>query len=176
MPLRTPFNPTTDSVILNVLKGLVLNDPTTGLPNTVLGQEQMATNTTLVYIESKYAMSQGPFPALHLSSGHQAYQRTGGPRMYGGMLEAVVEYYDRWDQQPNTIDQIRASINADMERIKANIESNDSLAYQGKNYAISIPHMTLSPYKGDIDTQFPSLTLVYRTLSLTINILPYDAA
>jgi hypothetical protein len=176
MPLGSPNNPNTDHVILGVLKSLILNDPHSGQPNTILGQNQVSLNTSLIYIESKYAMSQGPFPALHLSSGHQDYHYAGGPRTYGGVLEAIIEYCDRWDLQASTIDQIRANIASDLERMKANIETNDSLAYQGQNYAISIPRITLSPYMGEFDTQFPGLTLVCRTMSLTINILPYDAA
>lgn len=180
MPLRSPNNPTTDAVILNVLAQLLPNDPQTGQPNTVIGTNQIPLitqqdPTPLMYIESKYKMSLGQFPAVHLSSGGQKYAKN-SRSSYVGQYVAIVEYYDRWDKQPNTIDQIRANIAADLERMKANIEDNDSLAYNSLAYATAIPSMTLSEYKGEIDEQFPGLTLVVRTLTLTINILPYDAS
>lgn len=176
MPLRQINNPTPDNTILNVLKALLPNDPTTGLPNTVIGQEQTSLNTDQVYVEEEFKLSQGNFPAVLLSSGPQNYTKMGGPHMQGGLYEVIVEYYDRWDQQQTPIDDIRSSINADLERMKANIEDNDSLAYQGKNYAVSIPHKSLSPYKGEIDESVLGLKLVKRTMTLSINILPYDAA
>ncbi len=175
MTLRTANNPMLDSVVLNVLAQLLPNDPVTGLPNTVIGQNQVALGSSLVYVQNKYLMSLGQFPAVHLSSGEQHYRivtRAG----YVGLFIAEIEYYDRWDTQPSTIDAIRTNIATDLERMKANIEDQDSLAYQGQAYAISIPEMSLSPYKGEIDTQFPGLTLVYRTLTLHVNLLPYDAA
>lgn len=180
MPLRTPNNPNTDNAVLNVLAALILNDVMAGQPNTQVGLNQQLLSAqkgkpvSLVYIQNKYQMSLGPFPAVHLSTGPQTHRKN-SLRTYMGQMTAIIEYYDRWDQQPNTIDAIRAGIAADLERIKANIEDNDSLAYQGQANAISTPQMSLSPYKGEFDAQFEGMLLVYRTLTLSINILPYDA-
>lgn len=179
MPLRTPNNPNTDKKVLQVLANLLPNDPVTGLPNTQIGLNQLALSTpdkqvSLCYVENKYTMAQGPFPAVHLSSGNQHYNKNSN-KTYMGLFVAIIEYYDRWDKQSYTIDAVRANIAADLERMKANIEGNDALAYQGQNYAISTPQIQLSPYKGSIDDQFPGLVLIRRTLTLNINILPYDA-
>lgn len=178
MPLRTPNNPNTDNAILTVLKALIANDPATGQSNTIIGQNlvTLGPGKDLIWIESKYKMSQGDFPAIHLSSGHQIYSKVGGPHMYGGLYQAELEYYDRWDLQPTTIDDIRKNIAADLERIKANLEDNTSLVLNQQPHAFGIPKMQLSPYKGSFDTQFPGMTLVFRTLSLTIDILPYESA
>lgn len=180
MALRTANNPTTDVVILGVLASVMLNDVTTGLPNTQIGLNQSLLSAqrgkpvSLVFIQNKYQMSLGNFPAIHLSAGPQSYRKN-SLRTYMGQMTAIIEYYDRWDQQPNTIDAVRAGIAPDLERIKANIEENDSLVYQGQANAISVPQMSLSPYKGEFDFQFEGKVLVYRTLTLSINILPYDA-
>lgn len=167
MPLRTSNNPNTDTVIFTVLKNILAT-------NTQLATGSLSgTGLEQIYIQNKYQMSLGAFPAIHIEAGPQHYHKN-SLRTYMGGLETIIQYYDRWDQQPSSIDTIRANIALDLERVKANIESNDSLSYGGTAYAISVPDMALSPYKGEIDTQFPGLTLVFRELHLTINILPYD--
>lgn len=168
MPLRSSNNSNTDLVIMGVLKNI--------LPaNTQLAAGSTSgTGAEQVYIQSKYAMSLGNFPALHLSAGIQTYSKN-SLRTYDGTVTIIAEYYDRWDRQDNTIDAIRANIALDLERMKANVETNDSLEWGNQAYAISVPTIMLSPYNGELDTQFPGFTLVYRTMTLVINILPYDA-
>lgn len=162
-------NPNTDIVILNAL-GSVL------LPGTQL-QAKQATVTpapTPFYVHNKFTMSQGMFPALHLSAGTQTYHRISTTH-YNGAMIAIVEYYDRWDSQSSTIDAIRASIAADLETMKTNAESNEDLVTSNVAHAVAIPQISLSPYRGEIDAEtVPSQKLVYRTMTLTINILPYD--
>jgi hypothetical protein len=177
--LREPNNPYTDKNILNILAQLLPNDPVTLQPNTQVGLNQAPLITSnnphpLFYVESKYAVGQGQFPAVHLEAGEQKYSKN-SRSTYTGELVAIIGYYDRWDKQQNTIDQIRSNIAADLERMKANLEDNDSLAYNGLAYATSISPISLSAPKGEFDEQFPGITLVFRTMTLTINILPYDA-
>lgn len=177
MPLRSPNNNNTALVVMGVLQQLIPVDPMTLQPNTQIGIAQAALNKSLVYIQSKYQMSlnmtaANPF-AVHISAGRQSY-RANGARMFLGLQEIIIDYCARWDDQDSTIDDIRASNTADLERIAANIQSNNSLAYGGQDYAISIPEMGFSPYKGEFDTTFPGLTMVVHTLTLNINILPFD--
>lgn len=174
MPLRTPNNPNTPTTVMTVLSQVMLNDASTGQPNTQIGLNQAVLNASLVYIEQKYAMAQGSFPAIHLSRGKQTYHIIGGPRGYDGVVEIMCEYYDRWDQQNNTIDTINANNIADLDRIQANLETNNSLNFQGKATAIAIPEIAVGPYKGELDITFPGLTLVYHWMSITVNVLPYD--
>lgn len=174
--LRSPNNSNTDVAILGTLRS-VLNLDADGTPCTYLAQlSQSQTGLELVYVQSKYKMALGmtatvPY-AVHLSSGKQSYRKN-SLRTYDGSFEALIEYCGRWDDQPTSIDAIRATIAADLERLKANLETNDSLSYGGQAYAISLPSMTLSDYKGELDTTFPGLTLVSRTLSVMVNVLPY---
>lgn len=171
MPLRTPNNPNTDVVIMGVIKSV--------LPaNTQLAATSLSGNgSELIFIQDKYAMSLGmnaTYPiAVNIISGNQSYFRA-SQRTYSGILGIEINYYSRWDEQDNTIDLIWKGIATDLERMKANIESNDSLVYGGANYAISVPSIHLSSYEGEYDRTFPGLTLVYRTMSLTVNALPYD--
>lgn len=176
--LRQPNNPTPDLVLLNALV-VILNTDTQGNYNTQLAQSsQSGTGKELMFVQNKYKMSLSLTPAspyaVHLSSGKQSYHYAGGPRWRGGMYEALVQYYARWDTQPSSIDAIRAYLAADLERMKANIERNDSLASGGVAYAVSVPTIGLSDYKGQFDETFSGLTLIYRTMTLTIDILPYD--
>jgi hypothetical protein len=177
--LRTSNNPNTDDVILNVLRN-VMHLNLAGQACTYLAQISTSqTGLELTYVQNKYKMALGmtaaiPY-AVHLSSGKQGYSKQGaGLRTYIGSLVCLVEYCARWDEQQSSIDAIRKTIAADLERIKANLESNDSMAYQGQAYTISIPSMTLSDYKGTLNYEFPGLTLVERVLPITVEILPYD--
>ena len=175
--LRAPNNPYTDDVILGVLKS-VMHLNLAGQPCTYLAQISTSqTGQELTYVQNKYQMvlgmnTQVPY-AVHISSGKQQYEKDGA-RTYEGGLTAIIEYCGRWDENPASIDAIRKIIAADLERIKANIESNDSLQYGGAAYAISVPSMQLSDYKGTLNADYPGLILVERTLSIAINILPYD--
>ena len=177
--LRTPNNPTTDDVILNVLRN-VMHVNLSGQYCTYLASIDPAqTGLAQTFVQSKYQMALGmtaaiPY-AINLSSGRQGYSKPGaGLRTYIGSLVAICEYCGRWDENPASIDSIRATIAADLERIKANLESNDSMAYQGAAYTIAIPSMTLSPYQGTLNAEYAGLTLVERTLTMTFEILPYD--
>jgi hypothetical protein len=182
--LRTSNNPNTDDVILNVMRN-VMHLNLAGQPCTYLasidpgGNDPAQTGLNLTYVQNKYKMALGmtaaiPY-AVHLSSGKQGYSKQGaGLRTYIGSLVCLIEYCARWDEQQSSIDAIRKTIAADLERIKANLESNDSMAYQGQAYTISIPSMTLSDYKGTLNYEFPGLTLVERVLPITVEILPYD--
>jgi hypothetical protein len=177
--LRTPNNPDTDVAILNVLKN-VMHVNLALQPCTYLAQISTSqTGLELTYIQNKYQMALGMTATLpygvHLSSGKQGYSKEGaGLRTYIGQLTCIIEYCARWDDQQSSIDSIRKTIAADLERIKANLESNDSMAYQGTAYSISIPSMQLGDYKGTLNYDYPGLTLVERTLTMTANILPYD--
>src|SRR5258706_2135962 len=103
MALRTPNNPATDATVLGALKQVIV-------PNTQLAAGSASgTGLEQVYIQSKYAMSLGSFPAVHLSSGKQLYQRDSLSE-YIGTFEAILEYYDRWDTQTSTIDALRANL------------------------------------------------------------------
>jgi hypothetical protein len=136
MALRAPNNPNTDVIILNVLRN-VMHLNLAGQPCTYLasidpgGSDPAGTGLNLTYVQNKYKMALGisaavPY-AVHLSSGKQEYSKEGaGLRTYIGQFVAICEYCGRWDNQPDSIDAIRSTIAADLERIKANIESNDS--------------------------------------------------
>lgn len=176
--LRIPNNPNVDSIVLGVLRN-VLNLNATGQVCTYLAQISTSqTGLELVYVQNKYKMALNMTAALpyavHLSSGKQRYGKMGGPKSFGGAFEAIIEYCARWDDQPSSLDTIRATIAADLERMKANLESNESLAFGGQAFAISLPTMQLSDYKGELNADFPGLTLVERTLSVMVDVLPYD--
>ncbi len=187
--LRSPNAPFVDKDILGVLRNVMhLNlaaQPCTYLasidPGDATASPPLAplTGLSLTYIQNKYQMALKMTAALpyavHLSSGKQGYSKQGaGLRTYIGSLVCLVTYCGRWDENPASIDSIRATIAADLERIRANLESNDSMAYQGQAYTVSIPSIALSPYEGTLNATFPGLVLVERTLSMVAEILPYD--
>jgi hypothetical protein len=162
MSFRTPNNPNTDIVILTAMANIMLGNP----QNTVVSAGS-------VYIQSKWKMMLGAFPAIHMNVGKTIFTRN-SQRTYMAVYNVQIQYYDRWDQQPSTFDQIRSNIAVDLERIKANIESNDSLTYGTTAYAVSIPRFELSAYSTELDTRLPGASLVSRTLTAFVNVLPYD--
>jgi hypothetical protein len=55
------------------------------------------------------------------------------------------------------------------------VQANSSLAVNGEAMAVSIPTIDLSEYKGELDEKTATgLTLVKRTMTLTVVVLPYD--
>lgn len=162
-------NPNTDIVVLTALGNVIWQ-------GTALAAMQALQTPTppKFYVQNKYAMSQGSFPAIHLSAGPQVHRRI-STNHYIGTLAALVEYYDRWDAQPNTIDTIRATIAADLEIMRSNAAKNEGLVYNNINHSTAIPQISLSAYKGEIDGEtVPGQKLVYRTMTLSISIPPYD--
>lgn len=160
-------NPNTDKVIMQTLAVLLPGYPTANTTLAAVGGD--------VIVQNEYALSQGQFPAVHVEVGmqrHQLVTTTG----YSGIAKFDITYFDRWDEQQTTIDGIRSHIDDDLAVMMDNIQQNPSLAYGGAAHATSIPTIELSPYKGEIDkTSVPGLTLVKRVMTVTVNILPYDA-
>ena len=117
-------------------------------------------------------LSQSTPKAVLLSSAPQSYQKA---EQFGfdGQLLINVGYYARWDETPDTVDDIWKGIAADLERLKANAEDNDQIEYQGLNHTLSIAKMSLSSYEDMFDHTFQGLTLIHRTMSITYNLLPY---
>lgn len=178
MPLRTPNNSNTDLVILQTIANVMHKNVASQYCTYLAQISTSGTGAELTYIQNKYRMVLGMTPALpyaaHLSSGKQRYAKN-STFEWLGQFEAIIEYCARWDEQASSIDNIRSTIAADLERIKANIESNDALVYGGADFTISVPTMHLSDYRGTLNGDFPGLTLVERTLSMQVLILPYLA-
>lgn len=167
MPLRTGNNPRTDAVILAAMSQVAIGYPSA---NTTIG----INNPTAVYVQQEYTMLQtASYPALLLQVGAQTYRRY-SQKSFAGVATFLIDYYNSWPQNSATYDTIRAAIAADLELIKSNIESNDSLTIGANALTVSLMHSTLSPYAGDI-RDWNGVTLVYRRLSLDMNILDYDA-
>lgn len=177
MPItpRDPNNPNVAEVIMQAMKTIMLGYPT---PNTNLGALSVAGGTSSdgsdrVFIQRDYLVGQGPWPCVVIKSMPQTFTRN-SIRTFDGQAGFTVDYFDRWDQTSELIDDVRDRISLDIERLKANLESNESLAYSGNAYAVGIPKITLSGYDGELSSQFPGLSLVYRRMSVTMMLLPYD--
>jgi hypothetical protein len=142
MALRNPNNPTTDTVILGALSQVLIGSP----PNTrlsVVDPSGGGANQVVIQKRGKLLEAGLIFPLVHLSSGVQSYIRVYGMG-YEGSLEGILEYYDVWEpQSANSIDDVRANIAADLERVKANIEDNDSLTVAQVYHAMSTTRIQL---------------------------------
>lgn len=166
-------NVNTDRVIMAALAVILPGYPS---PNT-----NLATENGNIVVQSEYAISQGTFPAVHIEVGPQRHQLVTSLG-YGGTAKFDVSYFDRWDEQATTIDTIRTQIDADLTVMMGNVQRNPSLACDINDgnglqaHATSVPIIDLSPYKGEIDKDtVPGMTLVKRVMTVTVNILPYDA-
>lgn len=168
MPLRPVNNPATERIVFQALRNII----TTGTQMAVTVNDGQ-NGISQVYIHNRAALYAGGFPAIHLEATTQKYRRT-SQREFEGIVFMVVEYYDEWVADNETIDAIRARIADDMERVKSNLESNDALNYLGVALLMSVSHIELSPYEGEIDQHNSRLPLVYRGMTAEANILPYD--
>jgi hypothetical protein len=172
MPIRDPNNPNTSKVIMGILKNI--------LPaNTQLAATSISgTGIELVYVQQKYKMAlnmiDGITIAVNMSSGNQ--ERTHeAQRAYAGLTTIEVSYYSKWDTQVQDIDALWASMDDDLERMAANVESNDTTEYSGTNHTISLQKITFDPYEGTFDVSLPQITLIKRCMKLVYSILPYYA-
>lgn len=163
-------NPNTDRVLMGAIQQVGL------------GGTQLSAMGGTVVINDAYTLASGVtpqgvpvvYPALLLTVGTQKHTVVTYAG-YDGVTQILATYYDRWDQQPNTIDTIRTNIDADCQIIMTNIQHNSSLVVGNVSHAVSIPTIELSPYEGEIEwKQVPGLVLVKRILTFFVNILPYD--
>jgi hypothetical protein len=128
-----------------------------------------------IFIQDEYALQQGKFPAVHIEVERQ-HLRLMSTSLWYGEVRFIISYFDRWEHQFRTIDQIRASIDTDIQVVMSNIQGNPSLVVNGTTNATSVYRIDPSPYKGDIDDKtVPGLKLIKRTLKVYVNVLPYDA-
>jgi hypothetical protein len=150
-----------------------------GQPCTYLAQISTSqTGQELTYVQNKYKMvlaMSAAFPyALHIESGRSHFIKEGGPKVYIGTLEIIFTYCGRWDDQASSIDAIWQTMDDDLERLKANLESNDSVQYGNAAFTVSVPSIGVDPYRGSLNTEYPGLTLVERKFTAMAGIAPYD--
>ena len=174
MPLRTPNDPAVPAVLLRQLALIIPGSPSA---NTQLAASSQSGNgSELVFVRDKGGMiAQNKFPAVNLSVSSSRRGRT-SRNSYAGETLVVIEYYDRWDQNPASMDAISIGIGDDLERIKANLEDNDTLTTGGVSYGVTMPDMVISGDKPYMDTTFPGITLLFRTLHVPVTVLDYTVA
>lgn len=158
-------NKNTDDIIMSALQYILPGQPY----NT-----RLASIGGAILIQQEYKLSQGKFPAVHIEVGRQKHTIQGN-NVYDATMQFMITYYDRWDQAIVSIDQIRATINADLQIMMSNVQANSSLTVGNTNHATAVCDYELSPYKGELDDKtVPGLTLVKRVLTIDVNVLPYD--
>lgn len=136
------------------------------------------TGAELTFVHNKFKLALAltaalPY-ALHLEVGRSHYMKDGGPRSYIGTMEAIFTYCARWDDQASNIDAIWQTMDADLERLKANLESNDDIQYNNAAFSVSVPSIAVGPYRGSENSNYPGLTLIERQMTAVVQILPYD--
>lgn len=167
MSLRLPNNPTTDVVAMQALKQVLV-------PNTQLAAGSSdSTGLGQVYINALFPLTLASFPAVLLSSKTQTYTYRSRSTLTG-LVDIVVSYYNRWDMQPQTLDTVYAAVSDDLERIRANIESNDTAVVHGFTAIEAIRSIKVSPYYGEIDRSIPDIPLIVRTLTLRCVLPEFD--
>ncbi len=169
MPLRSPNTPVPSSTLLAAMRAVI--PPDTRLPSVTTSDP---TGLSQVYVRDLYRLSRGAFPAVNLTTGPQTFTLA-TYRGYEGLISVQVAYYDRWNESPQTIDAIRRALDDDLERIRANLESAQTLVANGQALTVAMPHLTIGPDKAELDQTFPGITMVYRTLTASYVVLPYDA-
>ena len=172
MPLRSDNNNNDEVSLLTAIRLVALGYPT---PNTALALNSVSgTGMEVAYIQREYDMiSTGTFPALLLQAGAQGAGRM-SQHTFAGQFTAILDLYNRYDAAATEFDAIRADLALDLNRMRSNIETNDSLATNGAALTVSLVKYTLSPYEG-IMRNIGNLQFIYRRLILTFNTLDYDA-
>lgn len=170
MTLRTPNNPNTSIVVMQTLRSLLPVD-------TKLAETSVSGNgRELIYIQEKYKMALGmttiPIAVNMYTSSQERYRDA--LRAYSGLTTIEVCYYTRIDSQDVDFDALWAAMDTDIERMAANVESNDTTEYAGANHTLSLERLTIAPYEPELDTSIPNFTLLKRDMSLTFSLLPYS--
>lgn len=167
---RTVNNPSHLDILMPVLQQL--------LPvGTVLDQVAQANSSTgsaRIYIEDEATLiNNGFFPACLLEPGQEIY-KIGGGHVFDGDAIVNVWYYDRYDNQPNTIVSIRQAQRMDLRRMGSNIESNNILAYNGQAYAVSVtPILFAGTEKIPETKEVLGMTVVQTMMQLSIHVFSY---
>lgn len=126
-----------------------------------------------VFVQQKYALSQATFPSCHIEAGAQVHSRN-SQRSHIAQIAVVIAVYNRWDQQLASIDALRADLDSDVRLIMATLQDNENLVLGGNAMATSIPRYSINPYRGEVDPDLAGMNLIFRALTATVNVLPYD--
>src|SRR5258708_7459318 len=168
MALRLPNSPATDIIAMQAIKQVLV-------PNTQLrAGSSDGTGLSQAYINALFPLSLSSFPAVLLSSKDQVYAYR-SRSTFTSLVDITVAYYNGWDAQPQTLDSVYAAVSADIERIRANIESNDNAVINGFVAIEAIRSIKVSPYYGEVVHTIPDIPLVVRTLTLRCVLPEYDA-
>lgn len=170
---RTPNNPSAGNVLLDAVRQVALGYPTI---NTNLAiNSPSGTGLDVTYLQDKYSLSIGAFPAANFRYGRQTRQRN-SRSSYLSTTAVVLDLYDRWSNDSTLQTAIRKHLYDDLERMAANLESNDSLTIGGSVYAISLAGLEMGDDSGIFDNDLlQAETAICVTLTATYNVLPYDA-
>jgi len=171
MSLRTPNNPITSAILLAAMAQIIPAQTALTLTNPA-----DPTGVSVVYVRSRYNLAtKGLFPAVNLTTGNQK-ANIEAQLEYAGPIVVNITYYARWDQNNvQTQEKIIVAMDADIERIQANLEdwSSIGLTVGTIPYGISIPSFSISPDKGEIDSTFPGVPMLGRTLQVMVNRMGY---
>jgi hypothetical protein len=169
---RTPNIPATARTLLEAVRTVALGYP---VPNIALALNSASgTGLEQTYIQDKFSLSQGAFPAVNIRMGPQARRRN-SRSTYVNTVTVIAEYYNRWTLSPQLQTQIRAAIFDDLELMAANLESNDSLTIGTTSYVVSMQTLALSEDNGIFDDELlQGERAIFSALTAMFEVLPYD--
>ena len=175
MPLRANNEAITTDMVLAALAQVMFHDAN-GNPNTALA---LASGTVAVNDDSAFLLDTATWPGCLLEEGAQDTARV-APRTWQKKLTIYAFYMARWDQDPRTNDAVWSGVNADMERVIANLTDNPTLTCQlsgeasATRHALSLATLAPSPRtQKAIDRETYAVPVVQRLLTVTVNLPPY---
>lgn len=170
---RTPNIPSAGNILLDAVRNVALGYP---VVNTALAiNSPSGTGQDVSYLQDKYSLSIGAFPAMNVRYGPQKRVRE-SRSSYISTTTVILDLYDRWTANSQLQTTIRKNLFDDLERMAANLESNDSLTTGGQPYVVSIADLDLGDDQGIIDHDLlQGEGAIFVTLTVTFNVLPYDA-
>lgn len=150
---------------------LLTNLGTVLIPNT-----QMQASGGQIYLNDWSTIEKGQaiYPCGVLEIGQSVTNRLAW-RTWAMSLTVRLVYYDEWAQQPNTFGAIWTNIDADLHRMKANLEDNPTVTVGGTPHALRVTHIEMPTYSNHKDDRVP-VSVIRRDMILTLRLPPYPSA
>lgn len=165
MPLRALNNPNDPLTLMSVMARIIAQG------TTLATMTASGTGYERVHIQDRDELAQAAYPAILLMAA-SSISNIQSNALFDGTMKIKARYYDRWDTQALTLEAIKNNIYAEILRMEANIQSNNTLAYLGAARTVSVPTIEIADAP-DIDESIPGLKLVYRDMVMSVNTLPY---
>lgn len=164
---RTLDEPITAAQVLTALGAILPASTNLGARN----------GTVSLNSRQPFVANKASYPGLVIFEGGQSTARISW-RLWQTKITVDCEYYYAWQNVPKstTIDQIWATIDTDLRRMKSNLMDNPRLINGGQRWALDVAVITMSPYEAEINDKDFAVPVIMRDMTVQINLPPFLSA